>query len=108
MNERQSNSAAINQNEPQPNDVEGSHTNRNEDDENSLKGEINSQLNFLKSSLNNWFVNSLAELCHAKILQKCGSAVIEGFAEADLPLNQKCRIREVSRCVNLCNTISQH
>ena len=36
--ERQSNSAAIIQNEPQPNDVEASHTNRNEEDESSLKG----------------------------------------------------------------------
>ena len=45
-----------------------------------------------------WFcLRSSIELCHAKILQKCGSAVIEGFAETDLPLNQKCRIREVSR-----------
>lgn len=35
------------------------------------------------------------EMCHAKILQKCGSAVIEGFAENNLPLYQKCRIREV-------------
>ncbi|XP_046452208.1 uncharacterized protein LOC124200128 isoform X2 [Daphnia pulex] len=72
MTERQSNSAAINQNEPQPNEVEGSHASRHEEDENS----------------------SAKELCHAKILQKCGSAVIEGFAETDLPLNQKCRIRE--------------
>jgi hypothetical protein len=39
--ERQSNSAAIIQNEPQPNDVEGSHTNRNEEDESSLKGNDN-------------------------------------------------------------------
>lgn len=39
MTERQSNSAAINQNEPQPNEVEGSHASRNEEDENSsVKG----------------------------------------------------------------------
>lgn len=35
MTERQSNSAAINQNEPQPNEVEGSHASRHEEDENS-------------------------------------------------------------------------
>ncbi|KAK4008929.1 hypothetical protein OUZ56_014050 [Daphnia magna] len=70
LTERQSNSAGI-VNDQQPNEMDGPHMNRSEEDENSLK-----------------------ELCHAKILQKCGSAVIEGFAEADLPLNQKCRIRE--------------
>jgi hypothetical protein len=35
MTERQSNSAAINQNEPQPNEVEGSHASRHEEDDNS-------------------------------------------------------------------------
>jgi len=35
------------------------------------------------------------EICHARILQKCGAAVIEAFSGPNLPWAEKCRIREV-------------
>lgn len=37
---------------------------------------------------------SLKEKCHAKVLQTCGVAVIEGFGIADLSLEEKCSIRQ--------------
>jgi len=37
---------------------------------------------------------SLREKCHAKVLQTCGIAVIEGFAAPDLDLEKKCTIRQ--------------
>ena len=36
-----------------------------------------------------------SEKCHAKVLQTCGVAVIEGFGIADLSLEEKCSIRQV-------------
>lgn len=44
------------------------------------------------------------ELCHARILQKCGAAVVEGFSKPNLALPEKCRIREVhTRPLNVDN-----
>ena len=50
------------------------------------------------------FTNS--ELCHARILQKCGAPVIEGFSTNEpMPLGRKCRLREVLPTMLFCHFI---
>ena len=55
---------------------------------------------------NHWSTDTLrpinAEKCHAKVLQTCGIAVIEGFAAPDLDLEKKCTIRQVRSWSRSC------
>lgn len=59
------------------------------------------QLNIKKKKTLCIFTNS--ELCHARILQKCGAPVIEGFSTNEpMPLGRKCRLREVLLTMLFC------